>query len=152
MTALDIRTSVSLLTTFTLRYCPGTWEPSSRPCKHVSSQRIGSRDRKIKRYYFFLPKSDPKAPEYSPHTATAPPTMFPKVTGSKLAKRNWDQDTLAPSAIPRGIKNLADGWLVPTAGPQAAREARREAGRHSSGKVDEGGHPEFALAYNQSTT
>lgn len=60
---------------------------------------------------FCLPNSEPKAAEYRPHTATAPPTMLPRVTGRRLAMRNWGQDTPAPSAIPRGIRNLESIWV-----------------------------------------
>lgn len=38
--------------------------------------------------------------------------MLPKVTGSRLAKRNCGQVTPAPSAMPRGIRNLPNGLLT----------------------------------------
>jgi len=43
---------------------------------------------------------------------TKPPTMLPKVTGSKLFVRKWLKVTSAPRQMPNGIRNmLADAVL-----------------------------------------
>mmetsp|Transcript_42509 Transcript_42509/g.165921 ORF Transcript_42509/g.165921 Transcript_42509/m.165921 type:complete len:95 (-) Transcript_42509:676-960(-) len=54
---------------------------------------------------FFL-SAEPKITAFMVAIIKAPPTMLPRVTGSKFPRKNDCQLTPAPSMIPKGIMNM----------------------------------------------